>query len=257
MKAVILAAGEGRRLAPMGWDKPKCLLPCGNGTLLDGTLQSLLAHGIRDVIIVVGYRRELVEDAALRHAMNCTLIVNEDFAATNTIHSLWLARKHLNEGILYFNGDIWFEPPLLSLLLRQSGSALAVEVKRCGAEEVKVRTDPSGRITRIGKSLPPEEAFGEFIGVGKFEQSACASLAESLRRYVEELCRRDCFFEAALDEILPRHVFKAAPLGGFKAVEIDTPDDYARAKHLWTSKGGLTRGDGPEVGNVENLKSSP
>ena len=233
MKAVILAAGQGRRLVSMGWDKPKCLLPCGNRTLLDNTLQSILEHGIREVAIVVGYRREWVEKAARLHAMNCKFVINEDYAITNTIHSLWLAREYLNEGILYFNGDVWFEPPVLSLLLQQSGSALVVEVKRCGAEEVKVKADPSGRITRIGKNLPPEEALGEFIGLGKFEQSACVSLVESLRCYDEELGRKDCFFESALADILDRHTFMAALLGGLKAVEIDTPEDYARAQSLW------------------------
>ena len=235
MRAVILAAGQGRRLAPMGWDKPKCLLPCGNCTLLDNTLQSILVHGIREVAIVVGYRRESVAETARRHAMNCEFVVNEDYATTNTIHSLWLARQYLNEGILYFNGDVWFEPPVLSLLLQQSGSALAVEVKRCGTEDVKVMADPSGRITRIGKNLPPEEALGEFIGVGKFEHSACASLVESLRHYNEELGRKDYFFESALNDILDRHAFVAAPIGKLRAVEIDTPEDYARAKSIWTS----------------------
>jgi len=216
----------------MGWDKPKCLLPCRDGTLLDHTLQSIHQHGIGDVVIVVGYRRELVEAAARRHAMNCEFLVNQDYATTNTIHSLWLAREYLDEGILYSNGDVWFEPPVLSLLLQQSGSALAVEVKRCGAEEVKVKADTSGRITRIGKNLPPEEALGEFIGVAKFEAPACTLMVESLRRYNVELGRRDCFFESALNDILDRHAFMAAPLGGLKAVEIDTPEDYARAKSL-------------------------
>ncbi len=235
MKAVILAAGQGRRLAPMGWHDPKCLLPCDSGTLLDRTLQSILEQGIRDVIIVVGYRREMVMKAAQRHPMNCTFVVNEDFATTNTMYSLWMAREYLNEGFFFFNGDVWFEPLVLSMLLRQFGSALAVEVKRCGAEEVKVYADLTGRITRIGKNLPPEEALGEFIGVGKFEKTACSSLVESLRHFNEELAQRDHFFEAALDETLHRHAFKAAPLGELRAVEIDTPDDYARAKSLWTS----------------------
>ena len=219
----------------MGWDKPKCLLPCGDRTLLDRTLQSILEHGIHDVAIVVGYRGELVEDAAKCHPMNCVFVFNVDYATTNTIHSLWLVREYLNEDILYFNGDVWFESPVLSLLLQQSGSALAVDVKQCGGEEVKVMADPPGRITRIGKNLPPEEALGEFIGVGKFEQGACASLVESLRRYNEELGRGDCFFESALDDILDQHPFMAVPLGKVKAVEIDTPQDYARAKSHWTN----------------------
>jgi len=249
MKAVILAAGQGRRLSPMGWDKPKCLLPCGNRTLLDCTLQSILEHGIREAAIVVGYRREMVENAARRHPVssiarerwsegnrfNCEFIVNEDYATTNTIHSLWLAREFLSEGILYFNGDVWFEPRVLSLLLQQSGSALGIDAKRCGAEEVKVKTEPSGRITRIGKHLPPEEALGEFIGVAKFERSACELLVGSLRRHNEELDQRGLFFEAALEDILDRHAFMAVPLGGLRAVEIDTPEDYVRAKSIWRS----------------------
>lgn len=235
MKAVILAAGQGRRLAPMGWDKPKCLLPCREGTLLDHTLQSILEHGIHDVVIVVGFRRDLVEEASRRHAVNCEFIVNEDYATTNTIHSLWLAREHLDKGILYFNGDVWFERPVLSLLMQPPGSALAIDVKPCGAEEVKVTVDPSGRITHIGKDLPPEEALGEFIGLAKFEPSVCQALVESLRRYNEALARRDLFFEAALEDILDRQAFMAAPLGALKAVEIDTPEDYARAKLLWTT----------------------
>jgi choline kinase len=234
MKAVILAAGQGRRLAPSGWDKPKCLLPCPEGTLLGNILQSILECGIHKVVIVVGYRRELVERAVLGEAVSCRFVVNEDYAATNTVHSLWLARDYLDEGILYFNGDVWFERPLLSLLLRQSDSALAVDAKPCGAEEVKVKVDRAGRITRIGKDIPPQDALGEFIGVAKFAPSACAGLVESLRGYNGEGMRRDFFFESALNDILDRHVFLAAPIGNLRAVEIDTPEDYARAKSLWT-----------------------
>jgi len=233
MKAVILAAGQGRRLAPMGWDKPKCLLPCRDGTLLDNTLQSIFQHGIRDVSIVVGYRRDLIVEAVQRHTMNCAFFINEDYATTNTIHSLWLAREFLDEEILYLNGDVWFEPSVLSLLLNHAESALAVDVKQCGEEEVKVKIDQSGRITRIGKTLPPNEALGEFIGVAKFERSACAPLVKSLRRHNEELDRKDCYFEAALNDILDQQSFLAAPLGAQRAVEIDTPEDYALAQSLW------------------------
>ncbi len=219
----------------MGWDKPKCLLPCGDGTLLDRALQYILEQGIHEVVIVVGYQWELVEQNARRHAIHCSFVVNEAYATTNTIHSLWLAREHLDEGILYFNGDVWFESAVLSQLVQHHESALAVETKRCGAEEVKVKVDPSGRITRIGKQLPPQECLGEFIGLAKFDRPQCAALVESLRRYNEVLYHRDLFFEAALDDILDQQVFMAAPLGNLKAVEIDTPEDYARSKSLWNT----------------------
>ncbi len=182
---------------------------------------------------MVGYQPELIVEAVRKHAINCEFIKNEDFATTNTIHSLWLARPVLKGDFLYFNGDVWFEPSVLSLLLEQTGSALAVDVKKCGDEEVKVTADFQGRITRIGKNLPPDEVLGEFIGVAKFERSACAPLVKTLRRLNEELGRKDCFFETALDGVLGQHEFLAAPLGQLKALEIDTPEDYAMAKALW------------------------
>jgi len=64
MNAIILAAGAGRRLAEMGWTKPKCLLPVGSHTLLDRALSVFQASGINDITIVVGYEQELVIAAA-------------------------------------------------------------------------------------------------------------------------------------------------------------------------------------------------
>ena len=44
MRAIILAAGAGRRLAAIRWDHPKCLLPCPSGTLLNNTIQDILVR---------------------------------------------------------------------------------------------------------------------------------------------------------------------------------------------------------------------
>lgn len=232
MRAVILAAGMGRRLASMGWGRPKCLLPIGGRSLLDNIITSLLENEIRHVVTVVGYQRDSVEAAAREHPIRCDFVVNEDFANTNTIHSLWLARDYLDDDFLYFNADVYFDRRIVRLLLEHETSALAVEAKPCGEEEVKVVVGADQRIRRIGKALPPEESLGEFIGVARFARSAGLLLVEALRHYVEDRRRRDLFFESAVDYILERHVFTAVPIGGLRAVEIDTPQDYDAAKCL-------------------------
>jgi glucose-1-phosphate thymidylyltransferase len=106
MKGVILAAGRGERLAPMGWDKPKCLLEFGEQTLLDNIINALLENGIDRLVVVVGYKQELVIEALTQHPVSFEVVVNEDFAQTNTIHSLYLTREHLNEDFIYFNADV-------------------------------------------------------------------------------------------------------------------------------------------------------
>ena len=233
MKGVILAAGRGERLAPMGWEEPKCLLEFGGQTLLDNIIGALLDNGISRVVIVVGYKQEAVLEGLRKHAVTCETVINEDYADTNTIHSLYLARDYLNEDFIYFNADVLFERALISHLISRDGNVFAIEEKKCGAEEVKVIIDEERRIVRIGKKLEPEECLGEFIGVGKFSASSCEAMVKSLCRFNEELGERNLFFEAAVDVILDEHVFYAMGLDGLGAIEIDNPDDYERAKVLW------------------------
>lgn len=223
----------------MGWTKPKCLLSVGDTALLDNILEALSSRGIDEVVIVVGFEHALVEQAAAAHSLRCRFVRNADYAATNTIHSLYLAREHLSDGFLCFNADVWFEHGVLDLLLGrgearggEGHSRLVVDAKRCGAEEVKVIVEANRRITRIGKDLPPEDCMGEFIGIARFDRGAVSALIDALRRYNERRGGRNLFFEAAVDDILADHVFEAVPLGLRRAVEIDTSEDYDRAGRL-------------------------
>jgi choline kinase len=236
MKAVILAAGRGVRLAPMGWDKPKCLLEFGGQTLLDNIVISLLENNIDEVVIVVGYKQELVLERLKQHAVTFDVEVNKDYAETNTIHSLYLAREHLDDDFIYFNADVLYERPLISRLVSYEGNVFAIDEKSCGAEEVKVVADEERRIVRIGKKLEPEKCLGEFIGIGKFDASSCKDMVKSLCRFNEDLGERDLFFEAAVEAILGEHSFYAMGMDGLSAIEIDSPEDYTTAKALWESK---------------------
>ncbi|MHC4131889.1 MAG: phosphocholine cytidylyltransferase family protein [Planctomycetota bacterium] len=233
MKGVILAAGRGERLALMGWDKPKCLLKFGGQTLLDNIVSSLLENSIDRLTVVVGYKKELVIDRLKQHQVTFDIVINKDYADTNTIHSLYLAREYLNEDFIYFNADVLFDSQLITRLVCRDGNVFAIEDKTCGEEEVKVIVDKDRRIIRIGKKLEPQECLGEFIGVGKFTESSCEAMVRSLCRFNEELGERDLFFEAAVDIILDEHVFYAMPLDDLRAIEIDNPDDYSSAKKLW------------------------
>ncbi len=236
MRAVILAAGVGKRLAPMGWDKPKCLLAFGDQTLLDNMIVSLLANGVKRVVIVVGYKKDLVLDVASRHPVRCDVVVNPDYAETNTINSLYLARDYMDEDFLYFNADVLFDRAIVRKLLEHEHSALAIDTKACGPEEVKVIADSAGRIVRIGKELNPAQCLGEFIGIAKFAKEACPALVASLRRCNEDLGQTGLFFESAVDDILQQHVFMAVAIGDLPAIEIDTPEDYEAAQKLWASR---------------------
>ncbi len=236
MKAIILAAGMGRRLAAMGWEKPKCLLPFGDSTLIGHLLAALTARGIQQIVVVVGYKRELVESALESFPGQVHLIGNEDYGSTNTINSLWRTREHLTGDFLYFNADVLFDPRILDLILAPAGSALAIDAKACSEEEVKVIMDGHDVILRIGKALASAQCEGEFIGIGKFGKAVCPALVASLERYNLDLGRTNLFFEAAVDDIVADHTVLGVRIGDLCATEIDSPDDFAAASRQWRER---------------------
>jgi len=235
MRAVILAAGAGRRLSPMGWDRPKCLLPCPQGTLLDNVLNAVALRGVSEAVIVVGYRRELIERAVVNCPLPVRLVANEAFVATNTLQSLWFAHEYLTESYLLFNGDVWFRPSVLDALSSSAGSALAVEEKTCGEEEVKVMVDGRGRVLRVGKGLNPRECFGESVGMGAFDAAFGRALIRSLDRIRRSPTSDSLYYESAVDSLLDSHQLRAAMIAPGDAIEIDTPEDYERAQRLWSA----------------------
>lgn len=201
--------------------------------MLDHALRMLAAAGVREVHIVVGYRSELIVQAAAQAPICCHWIVNEDYATTNTIHSLWLARSAFVDDVILLNGDVWFASDVLHRLAEMDGSALAVEVKECSDEEVKVIVAHDERIVRIGKTLPPDDCLGEYVGIGKISCGDGPALIETLRHYNKTLHETDLFYESAVDDILNRCSFTALRIPPRSAIEIDTPQDYGRAQTIW------------------------
>lgn len=229
MRAILLAAGRGRRLEASGWTQPKCLLPFGDTTILDNMLAALTSHGVRDVTMVVGYMQDLVRARVAAHDLRVDWVENPDYATTNTINSLWRARESMAGDFLYFNADVLFDGRVVERLLAASGSRVAVDKKRCAEEEVKVVLDGTGRVTRIGKALDPSTCAGEFIGIGKFLAAMNGDFVEALRAR-NARGETNMFFEAALDDVLGAHVVREVDVSDLASIEIDFPEDLAAAR---------------------------
>jgi choline kinase len=232
--AAVLAAGLGSRLGPAITGRaPKALVKVGATTLLERQVAAFAAVGVDHVVLVVGHAAEQVaaasEGLARRHGVRFSFVVNEDYASTNTVVSQYLARRWLAEGAWCANGDVLFGAGLLRRLQASgAAAALAVDVKRCGEEEVKVVVD-GGRVLQISKALAPEVCLGEFVGVARYTRAAGARFAEALEVAVERQGRRRDYFEVALAALAPDLRLDAVPTEGEPVVEIDTPDDYHRA----------------------------
>ena len=120
MQALILAAGEGRRLAdPL--DRPKCLREVGEVPLLHHQLAALHAADVLDIMVVVGHRQARVRDSVGSWAR---FVSNDRYAETNSMYSFLLGQRALDDDLLVLNCDVFCDPRMFELLLDTTGDAL-------------------------------------------------------------------------------------------------------------------------------------
>lgn len=233
MKAVLLAAGRGSRLGEYTAQTPKCMLTVGSRRIIDYQIQCLEALHIRTIIVVVGFMAKSV----MRYLtetyprISFSFIENPDYVTTNTAYSLWLAKEEfIDSDFVYFNADVIFHAEILRrLLYSPDKNILAVNRADTGDEEVKVELHGS-RVLAIGKDVPKEKAYGEFIGIGKFSREISPLFAAQLLKVITEPRGKMQFFEAALQRMLSSVKFTALDITDLPAIEIDFPEDLRRAE---------------------------
>ncbi len=105
-QAVILAAGEGQRLRPFTLNRPKAMLAIADKPILQFVVESLVTAGIRDIICVVGYRKEQVYDymgSGEQFGAEITYVTQE--TQLGTAHALTQVREKVAEEFLVLSGD--------------------------------------------------------------------------------------------------------------------------------------------------------
>ena len=122
VKAVILAAGEGKRFRPLTDIRPKPMLPVAGKPLLDHVVDRLAAAGIEEVVLVVGYQRERIQTHFSEreqdgHGPNITYAVQENPLGTGD--ALLTAEPYLGSDFLVVNGDRIVEQALIERLIRR------------------------------------------------------------------------------------------------------------------------------------------
>ena len=128
MRGIILAAGKGSRLNGTAGDMPKCLVEAGGITLIERQIRALREAGIDEIAVVVGCQADRVRRAC---GHGITYVENTQYAATNSLYSLWMARALLFEGFVVLNCDVLFHPVLLDdLLTSRHEDAAAPRVSR-------------------------------------------------------------------------------------------------------------------------------
>lgn len=220
MRAVILAAGQGKRLRPLTDTLPKSLLAIRGKSILDYQLEALRRNQVRDITIVVGHLGHLIE----RCAGNCRILWNHRYANTNTIYSLYLASLPRGD-VVVLHGDVLFVPSLLDMLTSRVGSCVLISKLDDTAKDFRAIIKDN-RVTRIEVGLPLEDSC-YLAPIYKFTKSDFSLLRGVMRDYVEH-GKLTFYFEDVLNCALPFLKLSPVYYDDF-CMEIDTPKDLARA----------------------------
>jgi choline kinase len=232
MKAIILAAGVGKRLWAMTQHRPKCLIEIGGHTLLSRYLENLERCGIKQATIVVGYKEEMIRAAvsAERGSVDVRYITSEQYRR-GSITSLWAARGELTEDVLIMDADVLFDPRLLRRLLESPArTALLLDETVTQRTEECMAVVQGGRVIALTKSMPSQyDLAGEGVGFLKVSRLDLSPLVESLREHIER-GQLDMEYEDGLRQFFSSARVGFERIGGLPWIEIDFQEDVDRAE---------------------------
>ena len=233
MKALILAAGCGGRLAPLTDALPKSLVPVNGKPILYKQLENLYDNGVTDITVVAGYRANMVEAAVHDRFRDVNILKSEDYRQTNNMYSAWLARELMaGDDFLMMNADVFMDPSAIEgLLAFPAPNAIVTDIGFYLEESMKV-VEKDGRLTHISKQISEDEALGASIDVYKFSAEAGEAFFKKCGEYIQEKGELRLWSEVALDAILPEVEFQACPLTG-RWYEIDDHEDLAAAERIF------------------------
>jgi len=160
MKAVVLAAGLGKRLAAITVDKPKVLVKIGNKTLIEHNLTKIRNLGIMRIAMVIGYKGEMV-----RKTVGETVTYYEQKERLGTAHAFLQAKEFVDEPFfLGMNGDMFFTDPLADFV-KLTPPAIAVyrveDASRYGRFDIR-----DGKVVQVKEKAA--ESVPGFINAGVY-----------------------------------------------------------------------------------------
>lgn len=253
--AVIIAAGSGKTLLPLTQERPVCLLDIKGRTILERQMETLMACGVHNVVVVRGYKKEQLALPGIRY------YDNDRYEETGELRSLFAAEEALKGRVLFLYADILFDQAVLEKLLR-SEADVAIVVDRAWMDQRDrllplakpmdlvvtehpplfshrfIPSEDDDTVLRIGQRIPPDEATGEFIGMALFSERGVTLLRDTYQRLCQEprqgrFHEADSLDRASITDLLQELVDRGQTVScaniykGWR--EIDTFEDYQRA----------------------------
>lgn len=244
MKAIILSAGQGRRLLPLTQNTPKSLLPDHDGnSLLQWQLSQLERAGISEVIIISGFNAQKIRDDIQSYKGSILIqeVYNPFFELADNLGSVWVGLQFLrnfHDDFIVLNGDTMFTYDVAERLIAANDFPITLTIShkdQYDDDDMKVITK-SGHLLRVGKKLPMDTVNGESIGMMKFSGDGVSWFKREVFSAMESQEGLKTWYLSVLDHMAqtPRPaencIVGTMAIEGDRWCEVDFPVDYQQAR---------------------------
>ncbi len=241
-KAIILAASRGAELGELTRDRPKCMIDIRGQPLLRRLVSTLNQGGVRDITVVRGYKKEMINIPSIR------LVDNDGYADGGELSTLASAKASLEGETLIAYGDILFRHSVLDELLEAEGDIVLVadalwrdrdpdpasrtrDLIACSAPFKDDFLDEAPvHLSRIGPHLEAGEIDGEWIGLAKLSASGTEALGARLTAMIEEPGRANAGMVDLFQDLADAgHAIRVVYVTG-RWLDVDNARDLAEAR---------------------------
>jgi len=231
--AVILSAGQGKRLSPLTDARPKCLVPIAGRPILEWQVRALATAGIDEIAVVTGFCADAVEAMLMTTSVPVEVrtVYNPFYSVADNIGSCWAAKDLIGPDTLLLNGDTLFEPEIVSRVLEQATAPISVTIDSKGmydSDDMKILRE-GDRLTAIGKTLElPVD--GEAIGMIRFQRDGGNRFVAAMRSALNDQATLKRWYLSIIDELAREGGVGVVSIEGLTWSEIDFPRDLPIAE---------------------------
>lgn len=239
MKTLLLAAGIGERLGEASANQPKCLLEFAGKTLLQRHICILRHIGINEIIIITGYRSDLVEReiASTGNDGDIRIVRNPDYCKGSIISMLVGLQELENEPDFFLmDADVLYDYRILERLLNSPYQNCFLLDREFEQDEEPVKLCVrDGQLIEFRKKIADNLKYdyqGESVGFFRFNNATADKLIQSARNYLNRGEDTQPYEECIRDLLLvdPSR-FGFEDITGLEWIEIDFPEDIDRANN--------------------------
>jgi choline kinase len=244
--ALLLAAGIGSRLYPLTEKAPKCLTVINGRSILERLVSSLNGHGFNRLVVVTGYMEKHIREFLGSQAGNLTIeyVFCPLYDTTNNIFSLWMARDAINEPFLLLESDLVFDYSLIGTMLYPD--RIAIATKQPWMNGTCVTIDKHKRVKAFlgGDAEPGDEITYKTVNMYSLSLASWRRIIRRLDKHISA-GKVQNYYEVVFAEMIADGTLScdSVSFDGKPWLEIDTTEDLARARQLWSGRPTITATD--------------